>query len=127
MEENTRQVNVRTVGECNKPHLYQVVICQENPLQIRTRSGVNQVNLIAEGQEMIVEQRDKPRSFIDRNQLWRHTTFGENSSLPLRYREAVAICNSRITNCITAGGKCTTRCEVDAMITERRYTRLGEN
>lgn len=127
METNTRRSNIRTDGECNKPHLYQVVICQENPLQIRKRSGANQVNLIVEGQEMIVEQRDKPNSFIDRNQLWRHTTFGENGSLPLRYREAVVIRNPRMTACITADGKCTTGCNVDTMITERRCTRLGEN
>lgn len=65
METNTRQGNVRTVDDCNKAHLHQVVICQENPLQKRTRSGPNQVNLITEGQEMIVEQRDKPSNFIE--------------------------------------------------------------
>ena len=62
---NTRQANVRTISDCNKARLHQVVICQESPLHKRTRSGPNRVNLIAESQEMIVEQRDKPSSFIE--------------------------------------------------------------
>ncbi len=54
-----------TVGDRDKTHLYQVVICQENPFQNRTGSGPDQVNLIAESQGMIVEQRDKPSNFIE--------------------------------------------------------------
>ena len=51
IEHRGKQIRgVRTVDDCNKPHLHQVVICQENPLQKRTRRGPNQVNLIAEGQ-----------------------------------------------------------------------------
>jgi hypothetical protein len=65
VETKTRQANVRTVGDCNKTRLHQVVIYQENPLQKRTRSGPNQVNFITESQNMIVEQRDKPGSFIE--------------------------------------------------------------
>ena len=64
-ETDTQQGNVRTAGDCKKTHLHQVVICQETPTQKRTRSGPNQVNLIAESQKMIVEQRGKPSSFIE--------------------------------------------------------------
>jgi hypothetical protein len=65
VETITRQGNVRTVGDYNKTHLHHVVICQENPLQKRTRSGANQVNFIAESQGMIVEQRNHPSNFIE--------------------------------------------------------------
>jgi hypothetical protein len=51
---------------------------------------------------MIVEQRDKPSNFFERQVL--AFCFGKDGGLPLRYRAAAAMCIPRAAACITTGG-----------------------
>lgn len=66
METNTQKGSARTVGDYDEAHLRQIVIYQETPLEKRTRSSPYQANFVADGQGMIVEQRDKHSNFFER-------------------------------------------------------------